>query len=209
MNKIKKYLLDNKMFVMFLGSFILLFTLVAILMTLGKMSYIDSIVHAYILKIRTDNLNSFFNVFTELGGASFLLGLCVILFITMKNKKRALYIFINLVLAFIVNETVKSMFMRTRPIGINLIQETGYSFPSGHSMVSLTFYGLLTYMILKNIKNKVLKVIINMVFLLLVFTIGFSRIYLGVHYLSDVIAGFLLSCIYLTIFIKFINLEKK
>ncbi len=81
----------------------------------------------------------------------------------------------------------------------------GYSLPSGHSMVSLAFYGLIIYFIYKNIENKHIKWTLIAVLSLLIVFIGISRIYLGVHYTSDVLAGFLLAIPYLIIYISTFN----
>ena len=209
MKKIKNYIKENKKEIIFLTITIVLFILLSILVVTGKTASIDSLTHLYILNIRTSILTSILSTITNLAGASFLLALACILFIVLKNKKISLYILINLTSAFIINETVKSIFVRSRPIGINLIEETGFSFPSGHSMVSLSFYGFIAYLLYKNAKNKYVKTIIIISLALLVLLIGFSRIYLGVHYLSDVIGGFLLALIYLTIYIRIIKIEKK
>ena len=91
---------------------------------------------------------------------------------------------------------------RPRPSKFQIISEKGYSFPSGHSMVSMAFYGLLIYLIYKYIKNKKLKYSLIVTLSILIFLIGISRIYLGVHYASDVIAGFCISLSYLMIYIN-------
>ena len=86
-----------------------------------------------------------------------------------------------------------------------IIDESGYSFPSGHSIVSMAFYGFLIYLIYKNIQNKYLKWILCIILSILIILIGISRIYLGVHYASDVIGGFCFSIGYLVIFTKIIK----
>ena len=139
---------------------------------------------------------------TNLGGTFFSIALTVILFIVIKNKKVPLTIFINLCCAIILNILLKNIVQRPRPIGFRLIEETGYSFPSGHSMVSMAFYGYLIYLIYKNVKNKYWKWLGIIGLSILIIAIGVSRIYLGVHYTSDVIAGFLVSIAYLIVFIK-------
>ena len=85
---------------------------------------------------------------------------------------------------------------------MRLIEEQGYSFPSGHSMVSTAFYGLLIYLIYKNVKNKYIKYTLCTILSILILIIGLSRIYLGVHYVSDVIGGVCFSIAYLIIFIN-------
>ncbi len=142
---------------------------------------------------------------TFFGGATCLIGLTIILFITIKNKKIGLLIGTNLIVITILNQIFKFILQRPRPTENRIINENGYSFPSGHSMISMAFYGFLIYLIYKYVKNKKLKYIsITLISILIIF-IGISRIYLGVHYTSDVLAGFLFSISYLIIFILIAN----
>lgn len=141
---------------------------------------------------------------TKLGGAVFLISLSTILLIVLKNKKVGLCIWLNLGISTILNQVLKNIFQRPRPTEYRIINEAGYSFPSGHSMVSMAFYGFLIYLIYKNVKNKYLKWGLTTLLSILIILIGLSRIYLGVHYTSDVIAGFLVSVSYLIIFIHFL-----
>ena len=125
--------------------------------------------------------------------------------IIIKNRKCGILVSINLISIFILNQTLKLIFNRPRPEGNRLIEASGYSFPSGHSMVSMAFYGLLIYLAYKKIKNRKLKYIICVLLTLLILVIGVSRIYLGVHYATDVIGGFLISLAYLIIFTQVIK----
>lgn len=142
---------------------------------------------------------------TNFGGAIFLITLTVILFILIKNKKIGLSIFSNLVIITGLNQLLKRILQRPRPTEFRIIEETGYSFPSGHSMVSMAFYGYLIYLIYKYVKNKYVKWISIVLLGILICSIGVSRIYLGVHYTSDVLGGFLLSISYLILFISSVN----
>ena len=142
---------------------------------------------------------------TNFGGAIFLIVLTIVLFIVIKNKKIGVSIFSNLVIVTILNQLLKGILQRPRPTEYRIIEETGYSFPSGHSMISMAFYGYLIYLIYKYVKNKYIKWISIVVLSLLICTIGISRIYLGVHYTSDVLGGFLISISYLVIFISAFN----
>ena len=94
---------------------------------------------------------------------------------------------------------------RPRPTEFRIIEETGYSFPSGHSMISMAFYGYLIYLIYKYVENKNVKWILISLLSILICLIGISRIYLGVHYTSDVLGGFLISISYLVIYISAVN----
>ena len=109
---------------------------------------------------------------------------------------------INVFLTVILNLILKNIFMRDRPNNLRLIIESGYSFPSGHSMASISLYGYLMYLAHKKINNKLLKTFIYLILGNLILLVGISRIYLGVHYASDVIAGFLISTAILLFFIK-------
>lgn len=142
---------------------------------------------------------------TNFGGAIFLIVLTIVLFVVIKNKKIGVSIFSNLVIVTILNQLLKGILQRPRPTEYRIIEETGYSFPSVHSMISMAFYGYLIYLIYKYVKNKYIKWISIVVLSLLICTIGISRIYLGVHYTSDVLGGFLISISYLVIFISAVN----
>ena len=152
-----------------------------------------------------DSLTPIVKVITWFGNATFILPLTVVLFILIKNKKTGFLIGMNLVIVTILNQALKFILQRPRPTEFRIINEIGYSFPSGHSMVSMAFYGFLIYLIYKNVKNKYLKVPLIIILSLLIIMIGISRIYLGVHYTSDVLAGFLISIAYLVLYINFAN----
>ena len=142
---------------------------------------------------------------TNFGGAIFLSIATVMLFLLIKNKKIGLSIISNIVIITILNQLLKRILQRPRPTEFRIVEETGYSFPSGHSMVSMAFYGYLIYLIYRYIKNKYVKWTLITILSILICLIGISRIYLGVHYTSDVLGGFLLSISYLVIYISSIK----
>ena len=142
---------------------------------------------------------------TNFGGAIFVISLTTILFFVIKDKKIGISIIANLGIVTILNQIIKFIMQRPRPTEFRIIEETGYSFPSGHSMVSLAFYGYLVYLIYKYINNKHLKRTLIIILSILICVIGVSRIYLGVHYTSDVLGGFLISFAYLIIYIELVN----
>ena len=142
---------------------------------------------------------------TNLGGTTILILITILLVATIKNKKIALTVVLNPLIITGINLLLKSIVQRPRPTQSPLITETGFSFPSGHSMVSMAFYGYLICLIAKFIKNKLLKVILIVLLSILIISIGISRIYLGVHYTSDVIAGFMISLCYLVIYTSMVK----
>lgn len=142
---------------------------------------------------------------TNFGGAIILIGLAFMLFIFIKNKKIGVSIISNLAIITVLNQLLKIIVQRPRPTEFRIVEESGYSFPSGHSMVSMAFYGYLIYLIYKYVKNKYLKWISIILLSILICSIGISRIYLGVHYTSDVLGGFFISISYLIIYISAVN----
>ncbi len=144
-------------------------------------------------------------IITNFGGAICLSLIAIISLITIKNKKIGISVCLNLIIATALNILLKNILQRPRPIEFRLINETGYSFPSGHSMISMAFYGFIIYLIYKYVKNKKIKYTLITVLSILIFSIGISRIYLGVHYTSDVLGGFLISISYLIIYTRLVK----
>lgn len=169
-------------------------------MNLDTIGY--NIVSKYLI---SDNLIPIVRIVTNMGGEVVLIGLTLILLIVIKDKNIGKIICLNLALSTILNYILKSIIRRPRPTQNRLIDISGYSFPSGHSMISFAFYGLLIYLIYKYIKNKYIKYFSIIALSLLILCIGISRIYLGVHYTTDVLGGYLIGIIYIHTFIKVWN----
>jgi len=172
---------------------------------------IDTIVSNLINKIRCNELDIFMKIITKFGNTDTIIILVIITLLViikkLKNKKLALITLTAIITNVLFNQLIKFSLKRPRPIH-KLIEIGGYSFPSGHAMISMMFYGLLIYLYYKLLKNKKLKAILITINIILILLIGFSRIYLNVHYFSDVIAGYLISILYLYIIIKLMNKNK-
>jgi len=97
---------------------------------------------------------------------------------------------------------LKYIFHRRRPAQPLLYQVKGMSFPSGHAIMAVTFYGMLIYIIMHTISNGIIKWLMIIPLLMLIQLIGFSRIYLRVHYASDVLAGYMIGLLWLLIALK-------
>lgn len=156
----------------------------------------------YLIK---DNVTPIMKGITWCGSAICLILVSFLSFFIFKNKKTSIFVWINLISITILNQALKFILHRPRPTDFRIIEENGYSFPSGHSMASIAFYGFLIYLIYKKINNKYLKWGLICFLSILILVIGISRIYLGVHYTSDVLAGFLISIAYLILFISIVN----
>ena len=166
-----------------------------------KNTFIDDKIYKVLAKYITNTNTSIAKIFTFLGSTLFITILCVL---SLIPKKTRFSVVINTLIAVGISQALKRIIRRARPIGVALIKETGFSFPSGHSMVGFVFYGFVIYLIYKSKLSKTLKVLLITLFSLLIISIGLSRIYLGVHHATDVIGGFTLGYICLYIFIEFI-----
>lgn len=184
-----------------------LFLLITILVLKNGVLDIDKNSYDYIKNnLINDSLTPYIIFFTNLGGAMVLVGVSLMIAAIIQNKKISIAIIANLLLAVILNFISKIIFQRERPSVSNwLVNEMGYSFPSGHSAVSMAFYGFLIYLVYTKFKNSTYKWLIISLLAIIILFVGVSRIYLGVHYLSDVLGGFLFSIIYLIIFVYFYN----
>lgn len=168
----------------------------------NKIAFIDSYIEGIILSIRNDKLTDIMTIITNISSAYALIVITILLLILIKNKKIPILIAFNLIFSFLTSQLIKIILRRDRPVNISLVNAMGFSYPSGHSMVSMAYFGFIAYLVYKYIDNTIVKVILIITLFVSIFAIGFSRIYLGVHYFSDVLGGFLLSISYLMLFIN-------
>lgn len=190
--------------------FIAVFVLFSIIGSLynNEIISIDVFMHDLVVNnLRSDGLTFIMLFITNFCNPIILILLSLVILLICKDKKMGLIIIINLLVSILLNIIFKGIIQRDRPLEDFLITESGYSFPSGHSMVSMAYYGLIIYFIYKKIKDKRVRNVLMILIGLLILAIGFSRIYLGVHFASDVIGGFLISIIYLVCAIKLLNLK--
>ena len=186
--------------------FLILFSIFAYKIVMNKSIYIDNIVYDFICdNFMSERMTNIVKILTSLGSALVIIIFTIVLFIAIKNKKIAISLVINLIVITILNNLLKIIFLRPRPDVNNLILESGYS------ATGMAFYGYLIYLIYKYVNNKKIKIPLIIFLSLIIVAIGLSRIYLGVHYASDVLGGFLLAIVYLIIFITIANkyIEKK
>ena len=160
----------------------------------------STFINNYIVK---DKLTQIFKIITNLGGLIFFILSLLTILLAFKNKKIFYLLTINLTFTYIISVIFKNIFRRERPLTTIIDKPIDFSFPSGHTMCSIAFYGFLIYVFNKKLSNKYLKYIINAFLIIICLLIAFSRIYLGVHFLSDVIFGAVLGIICLLIFINY------
>lgn len=126
------------------------------------------------------------------------------IFALYKFYKEGLIVVLATQSSYIVTMYLKAIFHRPRPpLEFHLLNPCGWSFPSGHSLMSFCFYGILAYFCFNCIKNTWLKYITVSLLSILVLLIGFSRVYLGVHYPTDVLGGFIFGLLWINLWIIF------
>lgn len=157
----------------------------------------DTVAGIFIRSYNTECLTKLAILITQLGSANIQIGLLLAvgsyLLFRLKHVWEAVILSINLAGGWLLNSALKVIFHRTRPDIQHLVKADGYSFPSGHAMISATFYGMLGYLLWLNFREQSIPswyVPVLTVGFIIAIAIGVSRIYLGVHYPSDVIAGF-------------------
>lgn len=162
---------------------------------------IDSHIEKFFLAARSPCGLDFFSTVTWLGEWKLVIFLVILTpaLFWLKNKKiYVLPFLITVAGAEISGQIIKILFHRARPDG-GLEAENTFSFPSGHALIVAAFYGFLIYYFWHNAKNKAQKYLCLSAGLALILLIGISRLYLGVHYFSDIIGGYLLGAIWLAI----------
>jgi len=160
----------------------------------GETLQFDEVVRNAVHQTSTPILTEMMKVFSFLGSTVFLVGLALVVIAALQylKHKRALVLFLITMLGeVILLTTLKASFRRARPEPFfDYALPASFSFPSGHSLSSFCFYGVLAWLITARMENKALKFLVWTIAAVLVLLIGLSRIYLGVHYPSDVLAGF-------------------
>ena len=177
---------------------LLIITIITIKVVQNQKIFIDELGYNLIVQNRNTFLTTIMKILTNLGDLHGIIIITILLLIFLKNKIDATMPAINVGILAITNKIIKTIIKRPRPT-YKLIKIGGYSFPSGHSMASIALYGSLMILTYKYIKDKTKRNIIISILTLIIITVGISRIYLGVHYTSDVIVGYSVSTIYLII----------
>lgn len=170
---------------------------------------LDAKIATSAFNVRSEWLAQFFYYFTKLGSFPYVVALCVVVIAIAIFLKKYIYIVAIVVTMLGTGATIqigKNYFHRIRPVEVSFYTEHSYSFPSGHSMAAVAFYGMIFYLIIRNdLAHRKFWFYGGIVFILLM---GFSRIYLGVHFLTDVLAGYVLGLLWLLFGISIIEWNK-
>lgn len=153
----------------------------------------DSVLINYIYSFR-NVFNTKLMILLSVFGFYGVICISIIISAFLSYKKRyllSIYFLFTVSSGFLVNFLLKLLIQRQRPNFLPLTIENDFSFPSGHAMVSFIFFITVVYLYYHLTKKKVFSVILLLVFLIITIFIGISRIYLGVHYPSDILGGFI------------------
>ncbi len=196
-------------FIILMFLFSVLFIFLTDKMSDNEMVLFDDFITENILFYRSPHLNIIMKYITFIGDLFGYITLCIILglfFYFKKNWSISLQITLVLVLASGLNVFLKSAISRPRPLVNRIIYADFYSFPSGHAMSAIVFYGFVSYLSLILLKKYWQKSLIVTFSVFMIFAIGISRIYLGVHYPSDILAGYLAGTAWLMFCLTILNI---
>ena len=173
---------------------LVLFVLLAILMVTGNLQWFDDPIREWVYSIRNPALTEVLKVITYMGNWQTITLLCIVLLLFRKTRLRyGVPVSAGAIFVTIFNRIIKLIFKRPRPEeSLHLIEEGGYSFTSGHSITSMVVFGLLIYLVRKYVRNRKAANILTAALAVPWIFIGLSRIYMGVHFPSDVLAGWAL-----------------
>ncbi len=174
--------------------FMLLFAKLSAELLENELKRFDQIIVGFVGLLNSPLTTRIMKAITIMGSPAMMIFLALLVWFYLHRVKKHFWdanmVIVSLTGSWIMNEILKWLFQRQRPDIAHLVKATGYSFPSGHAMVSFAFYGMLAYLMRINIGTRKQRSFFVCLFLFLVFAIGFSRIYLGVHFPSDVLAGY-------------------
>ncbi|MFT0804029.1 phosphatase PAP2 family protein [Bacillus swezeyi] len=182
------------------------FMIMAVLIRFQSVQMIDVSISQAVAAVRQPFFTPFFKVMTHLGSSAFLLVLLLVLTLILAVRKKAaasMYVYLLFFVERMANEALKEWISRQRPAVDPLVHEPSFSFPSGHSMNAASMYPFIAYILLMHVPFfKTHRTAVLIWTGLFTGLIGVSRIYLGVHYTTDVIAGFSLGLALFFIFKK-------
>ncbi|REE68693.1 undecaprenyl-diphosphatase [Paenibacillus taihuensis] len=178
----------------------------AMLVQHDQLKRFDSAVISTVQGWENDRLTSIAKFLTLIGSSKILIPalivLAIILFIFLKHRKELVLLLGGMLGSSLLNHLLKDIYKRARPDIHRIAEEVGYSFPSGHSMAAFTFYFLITYLLWRHIHLRRWRIALLLFSAFMIIAIGLARIYLGVHYPSDVLAGYWVSACWVALCIR-------
>ncbi|KGP79028.1 MULTISPECIES: phosphatase PAP2 family protein [unclassified Paenibacillus] len=183
------------------------FSIIALSISDNQIHRFDDSLITWIQGMESQGMTRWMELFTWIGSGIPVVIIAilsmVVLYVFLRHRRELLFLGCVIAGSAILNTLLKLMFHRARPTIHRIIEVSGYSFPSGHSMAAFSLYGGLAFLIWKHIPTAVGRVLMIIVSAMFILMIGMSRIYLGVHYPSDVVGGYFMSGCWLAVCIWF------
>lgn len=169
----------------------------------GDIMALDRAAYALIVEnLRADWLTPIMEGFSALATPVALVALLLVIAAFAPGARPGWCCALNLALSTVANLVLKALVARPRPEGFRLAAASGFSFPSGHSMAAMAFFGLIIWFVWRYERNPRMRAGLTAAFALIILMIGVSRVYLGVHYASDVVGGFCAALIWLALYTR-------
>ena len=169
----------------------------------GEVMKLDQMAYWLVVEnLRSDWLTPAMEAFSGLATPVALVAMLLVIAAFAPGKRPGWFCTVNLALAALLNVALKMLVQRPRPEGFRLAVESGFSFPSGHSMAAMAFFGLIVWLVWHYERDRRQRLLLTVAFSAVIVLIGISRIYLGVHYASDVLGGFCAAIIWLVFYTK-------
>ena len=171
-----------------------------------KRGRFDDPVREFFYGLRGPALTKVAIVITNSANALFIIALCIVLLIVPRTRKTfGIPLSIGALGVTIINKIIKNIVMRPRPEVEHLVTEHGYSFTSGHSITSMFFYGMAIWLVWRYVKSKTVRWILTVLLAIPMLLVGPTRVYLGVHYPTDVLGGWCLGLAAIAVAIEIIH----
>lgn len=180
------------------------FVIVTFWFVSGKSLSTDMYIYRFVCEnVRNENLTKIMLFLTNFASGKYVIILIIILMaIPIDSKRYGFDIGIATMCQITINIALKSIFKRQRIVDNILVYESSYSFPSSHTVTAVIVYGFMIYICSQLIKENHIRILAYTANIIIIILISFSRIYLGAHYFSDVIAGIFLSLSFLMLAIS-------
>ncbi|MGN7401839.1 phosphatase PAP2 family protein [Cytobacillus praedii] len=192
---------------------LLAFSFMAFFVSANKVVQFDSTIITFVQGFENSSLTAVMKFFTFIGDTNSVIVLSILvitfLYAVLKHRVELILFIVAIIGSAVLNQLLKYSFQRARPELHRLIEIESYSFPSGHAMNAFTVYTIISFLLWRHIPSRAGRILLIIISALMIFTIGISRIYLGVHYPSDIIAGYFASACWLGLAIWFFQKYQK
>ena len=179
-----------------------LFVCLLIKVLKGRAMGIDELGYLlFVERLRSPVLTVAMKTVSNMASLPFIVGVLVAAMLWAPSRPHVVWAAVNVGAISAIDQLLKVLVRRPRPQGFRLVEAPGLSFPSGHSMAAMAFYGYGIWLVRCGVHGLPFGAAIEIALACVILAVGVSRIYLGVHYTSDVLGGFCLSFAWLVLFV--------